>query len=359
MKIVISHTTALEAMRTEGFPALLARRDPHPTLPSEAPSAGEVERWLGSSPIVRQIGGPIALLAEGESARKRCRGFEVRTAGFELPPGSLVNIDQSTAVVSPELLLLQMARIATPLELAMLVCELCGLYAIQPKGPGGLTQREEPLTSTARIVEFLAGMRGVPGVPALRHAAGMAFDLSASPQEAKLAARVAWRRADGGYAIPIVGMNESLEVRRISRRMEEAHVRRPDVILRLPGPDGPGIGLEYNGSDHLREGRQQQDSLRANELLAHGFKPYCLWRDQYQSTSYMDGLMDGVIREELGLSRHRPSARRAAVELARREALLAELDVIDGLSWGSSKTRPAVIRAHEAIDEARERPLDQ
>ena len=46
----------------------------------------------------------------------------------------------------------------------------------------------------------------------------------------------------------------------------------------------------------------------------------------------MDGLMDGVIRSELGLPRHRPSARRAAIELARREALLAELNAIDGLT---------------------------
>lgn len=168
-----------------------------------------------------------------------------------------------------------------------------------------------------------------------------------------------WDRARGGYAIPILGMNESLEVRRISRRLDEAHVRRPDVILRLTGPGGPGIGLEYNGSDHLSEGRQQQDALRANELLAYNFKPYAIWKDQYQSTSYMDGLMDGVIRSELGLPRHRPSARRAAVELARREALLAELNAIDGLRWGASASHPTVIRAREAIEEARERPLDQ
>ena len=35
----------------------------------------------------------------------------------------------------------------------MLVCELCGLYAIQPGGE--LVQREVPLTSIGQIVEFL------------------------------------------------------------------------------------------------------------------------------------------------------------------------------------------------------------
>lgn len=357
MTYVISHTTALEVMRARRFCDFLTHRDPHPTLPTRAPGAGEVERWLETSPIARQLSRPVILLAAGEGNRKRCRGFEVRTAGFELPPASLIKLDEATSIVSPEPLLVQMARIATPLELAMLVCELCGLYAIQPGGE--LVQREVPLTSIGQIVEFLANLGGIPGAPALRRAASAAFDLSASPQESKLAARVAWDRARGGYAIPILGMNESLEVRRISRRLDEAHVRRPDVILRLPGPGGPGIGLEYNGSDHLSEGRQQQDALRANELLAYNFKPYAIWKDQYQSTSYMDGLMDGVIRSELGLPRHRPSARRAAVELARREALLAELNAIDGMTWGTSTSRPSVVRALEAIDEARERPLDQ
>ena len=357
MTYVISHTTALEVMRARRFCDLLAHRDPHPTLPTGAPGAGEVERWLETSPIARQLSRPVVLLAAGEGNRKRCRGFEVRTAGFELPPASLIKLDEATSIVSPEPLLLQMARIATPLELAMLVCELCGLYAIQPGCE--IVQREVPLTSIGQIVEFLTNLGGIPGAPALRRAASVAFELSASPQESKLAARVAWDRARGGYAIPILGMNESLEVRRISRRLDEAHVRRPDVILRLPGPGGPGIGLEYNGSDHLSEGRQQQDALRANELLAYNFKPYSIWKDQYQSTSYMDGLMDGVIRSELGLPRHRPTARRAAVELARREALLAELNVIDGMTWGTSTSRPSVVRALEAIEEARERPLDQ
>ena len=218
MTYVISHTTALEVMRARRFCDLLVHRNPHLTLPTKAPGAGEVERWLETSPIARQLSRPVVLLAAGEGNRKRCRGFEVRTAGFELPPASLIKLDEATSIVSPEPLLLQMARIATPLELAMLVCELCGLYAIQPGGK--IVQREVPLTSIGQIVEFLANLGGIPGAPALRRAASAAFELSASPQESKLAARVAWDRARGGYAIPILGMNESLEVRQIGR----AHV---------------------------------------------------------------------------------------------------------------------------------------
>ena len=82
----------------------------------------------------------------------------------------------------------------------MLVCELCGLYAIQPGGE--LVQREVPLTSIGQIVEFLANLGGIPGAPALRRATSVAFELSASPQESKLAARVAWDRARGATPFP-------------------------------------------------------------------------------------------------------------------------------------------------------------
>ena len=69
MTYVISHTTALEVMRARRFCDLLAHRDPHPTLPTRAPGAGEVERWLETSPIARQLSRPVVLLAAGEGNR--------------------------------------------------------------------------------------------------------------------------------------------------------------------------------------------------------------------------------------------------------------------------------------------------
>ena len=68
----------------------------------------------------------------------------------------------------------------------------------------------------------------------------------------------------------------------------------------------------------------------------------------------MDRLLDGVIRSRLGLPRHRTSKERQSLELTRREALLAELDVIDGVHWGVSKLDPAAIKARESVEEARD-----
>ncbi|WP_321973504.1 hypothetical protein [Paratractidigestivibacter sp.] len=89
-----------------------------------------------------------------------------------------------------------------------------------------------------------------------------------------------------------------------------------------------------------------------NELLALGMRPYVLWRQQYQSMRYMDELFDHQIRAELGLRTPRPTHARAAVELTRRRALLAELNAIDGTRWGASQKGRTVQSALEEVERA-------
>ena len=59
-----------------------------------------------------------------------------------------------------------------------------------------------------------------------------------------------------------------------------------------------------------------------------------------------------VDKTQLSLPPVRPPKNRARLELARRELLLAELDGIDGLSWGVSDKGPLVVNAMERVEEA-------
>ncbi len=173
--------------------------------------------------------------------------------------------------------------------------------------------------------------------------------------ESKLAARVSWPRAKGGYGVPVLSMNRELEVGRISRNLRTAKVRKPDLLFTLPSEGAPGLCLDYHGDVNRAEGRPELDAARMNELLAFGLRPYTLWHDQYQGTAYLDGLVDGVIRRSLGMPSHRTSTRRATLELARREALLAELNTVDEMSWGTSGSGAEALHAREAMDKARSR----
>ena len=162
-------------MRLRRFPSVAPRRDGSLCLPSVAPKAAEVESWAASFAPARQLKLPIELLGSASARSASCRGFKLRVLGFDLPRGSLIRINEETAIVSPELLLLQMARAATPLELFLLVCELCGTYAIQPAVGEGLIQREGALTDLAAIDGFLESVGSVPGSAALRKACGRSF----------------------------------------------------------------------------------------------------------------------------------------------------------------------------------------
>lgn len=354
MVYVLSHTTALDAMRLPRFESYIEKRDPDLRLPDVVPSTQEIESWASARPLGTLFSMPLQLLASASVPHRTKQRVIVGSCSLNLPPGSLIRINDHIAAVCPELLLLQMARRATKLELILLTCELCGLYAIGPEG-GHLIQRAKPLTSKESIRAFLAAVGNVPGAAAVKSASDRAFELCASSQEAKLAARISWRRKEGGYNVPILSMNESLEVRRIVRGLAEARVRRPDILFKLPSERGPGLCLEYKGSNHLSASRQKDDDVRANELLAHGMRQYSIWNEQYQSTSYMDALIDGTVRRELGLARPRPATARAILELARREALLSELNAIDGSSWGTSNMEPEVVAALVKVDEARSR----
>lgn len=199
----------------------------------------------------------------------------------------------------------------------MLIDEICGLYAAHPSFPAGMLQRKAPLSTLDEIRDFADAMPRSAGTAKVRAACGLAVARSGSPMESRL--------------------------------------RKPDILFSLPSDGEFGYCLDYHGWIHDENGRAEADSLRANELLAFGLQPFSIWRSQYESTSYMDGLIDGIIRPRLGLGAHRPRLERRSLELARREALLSELDTIDGLSWGVSERAPRVIKAQEDVEEAKER----
>ena len=347
MDIVLSHTTALAAYRA----GIATRPAADSRLPAKAPGAAEVLAWRSASTLAGNLPHPLTLLV-GESDAHTKNSVYRTSYSSPLPKRSLVAVTEEVRIVTPELLALQMARVATTTELAMLVSELCGLYAIRPDTPTGLVQRARPLTSASRIDAYLKELGGVPGIRKLRSACALSFDRSGSPMESKLAARVSWPRSKGEYAVPILAMNDELEVRRITRNLSNAQVRKPDLLFSLPHEGKPGLCLDYHGDIHHGEGRPEQDALRVNELLAFGLQPYTLWHDQYQGTAYLDGLIDGVVRQKLGLTRHRPNESRATLELARRELLLAELNAVDGMSWGTSDSSPEALLARERVDEA-------
>ncbi|WP_418829666.1 hypothetical protein, partial [Paratractidigestivibacter sp.] len=183
MTYVISHTTALEAMRLADAPRLLAAAEPLDIPDAKAPTKSEADRWLGRSSMGRLLTRPVQMLVADATGSRDNEVFRSRVLRSELPAGAFRRIGTNLAVPCPELLVLQMARLATPLELVLLIEELCGTYAVQPADPSGMLQRKEPLTSRARILEFIGKLNRPPAAAKVREACSLAFDASGSPME--------------------------------------------------------------------------------------------------------------------------------------------------------------------------------
>lgn len=340
MTIAFSHTTALEILRDTALGPRIARERAPMELGDAAPDLDRIGEALSGIGVALSGENPAEVAYLGASGY---HASEMRVAHRYVtapPQGAFLRVTDDVCVASPELLLVQMAAYATELELVLLACELFGLYSLSDGSEFGLVQRKAPLTSKERVLAFLSAGVELLFTRKARAAVERACEMSGSPRESMLYLRLSLPRRLGGYGLPVLAMNESVELARLGDLFRSRRQRRPDLVLSLPDGDRPGICVEYAGAPHLGQGRPQLDDLRQNELMAAGFSPYTIWGEQYNSANYMDDLVDNVIRGRLGLPRRRPGEKRLAIERAQRDLLLCELNAIDGHTWGASRQGP-------------------
>ncbi len=353
MTVAFSHTTALEILRDPALGPKLAEERVPMALGATIPSTDAIAAELSSIRVYPSGEKPVEVAYLSLSGAHGGEDKIVHRYSTELPAESFLRVNDDVAVASPELLLVQMAPRATDLELTLLACELCGLYALSDGEEFGLAQRQAPLTSKEKLLSYLDGISSRYYARKVRTAVDYACEMSGSPRESMLYLRFSLPRRLGGYGVPVLSMNESVELARLGDLFGARRERKPDLVLSLPDGDRPGVCVEYAGAPHLGQGRPQLDDLRQNELMAAGFSPYTIWADQYNSMNYMDDLVDNVIREKLGLSRRRPGEKRLAIERAQRDLLLCELNAVDGHSWGTSKSSPEYLSLLARVAEAK------
>ncbi len=318
MDIVISHIDALRVARRcrrwrehVAAPAALPSRMP---TPKEARELRLVYPFLAEKTEV--LLGDVKTCHVSPVARGR-----VWSAA--LPPEAFIEISPGVRCASPLFIPVLLASYLGRWEMRLLLAELMGLYSIAPETPMGLTQRNEPLVTRDELAAFLDKLGSARGTKIVREALSEAPELAASPLEAKLYLRATLPLARGGYNMEGVVLNSSFELRRITSRIKTLQVRKPDLLF--IGPAG-GVCLDYMGAWHDK--RASVDARRRNELLANGFKPYEIYKDNYDDLDYMDGLMR-AIRVDLGI----PSAHLTCEQQERnrraRHALWRELEHVN------------------------------
>ncbi len=323
MDVVISHMAALRLLRVRRY-LPLGWKDAALPLPNEMPAPADALELKRLMPELADLEGPLGILVSRKAAVHKSRAFTARAIARPLPAGSLIWLAPGIRCTSPLLLPVLLAGVLKELELQMLLAELLGLYSICDQG---LIQRREPLVTRNELEAFLDSLGPMKGVAVVRRALRNAPVMAASPQEAKLYIRVTRPFLRGGYQMGEVVLNDPVAIERITGA--SLRFRKPDLLF-LSGEKG--VCLDYMGAWHDSEPNVRRDAARRNELLAAGFKPYEIFKNQYNNLDYMDGLMVRI-REDLGLYKPRP---KKSVKVARRRAryeLWRELEAIDLRAW--------------------------
>ena len=238
MDILLSHTTALEALRTWGAQDLIGTGAASaPEVPEKVPLQAELLARIGDNDLLASLSRPLHLLATRTRGSRRTALVHEHLQSGPLPGGSVIRLAPGLCCVAAEELAVEMSLSLTLLELVILLSELMGLYAICPSCRKGMYQRERPLMTPESLLSHLDALGPRRGTRLVRRALAMACVRSGSPRETKLALRLSLKPSLGGYGLHVLSMNEPLEVRRIHDRMQRG-VRRPDILV--AGPERPG-----------------------------------------------------------------------------------------------------------------------
>lgn len=262
MNICLSHDAAFRWLVRNRNPRITGNRTTARVLPCTSPFVSE-SRTLRS--LLGIEDGKLEVLVRTSAGRRDGDCLRSHYSGSAYPAGSFVKVPVegfgAVCCSSPELTFLQIAVKHTLLETVYMGYALCSSYRIDADAENGIALREgddEPLTSVARIGQYLAKVDGTYGSAKARRALAYVRDGSISPTESAMAMALSMPRRFGGFAAGDVVLGENVAGRGClsvaegsgtSGRMltvRSPNRRRDVAALNISLPDGIG-GRRTNG----------------------------------------------------------------------------------------------------------------
>lgn len=258
MGLTLSHVSALDATRAIRCNGSDLRK--MTTTELCAPSVWKGERW-----VMGLFGKPdwqwlapskqhhLHVLVDHKSNYIRMATIESHAQTRELPPNSIIWLDQHASMVCPELLFLQMAQLLSLPELVQLGNELCGNFS-RPSVASLQSDAKTHIpsaTSVAQISAYLESADGIWGVKAARRALSYVSDHALSAPESILATMYALPLDEYGYGMGPVSLNQRVyldgeDSEDLWGSVSTVRSRFPDLLCSFAP-----VGINYDGEGHL------------------------------------------------------------------------------------------------------------
>ncbi|MDO4806688.1 MAG: hypothetical protein Q4A07_05510 [Coriobacteriales bacterium] len=252
MSITLSHQSALDVVR-------MLRTDGTSIQEMDYGRLAKPSSWVGkrldgrsfASPRWRwpqpKAGRPLHVFVPEEAARMRGVHMRSHVSPPNLPPHSILWLDEFSSVVCPELLFVQMAQTFSLPMLVMLGHELCGHFSRCANNPcGGPVAEDIPAaTSVERLSNYLGALGRARGLPHAKKALRYIGDHALSVPEAVLATIYALPASESGYGMGPVTLNERVVLGDASVHSGKT-CRYPDIMFSFAP-----VGINYDGEGHL------------------------------------------------------------------------------------------------------------
>lgn len=292
--MILCNITALRYHRVP----LVCRDDLHARI-SRLCHAG-ARALLGDEVIAGYLGSPLHTLVGEDSKRGRCASQYRHLFRGELSFGALWRLNSYLEVASPELALLGLAPFLSPVQLSMLVHEVCGgfvvvdlpsAHRIEVQGlvdrgwHGGegwspvldarrrltdLWQRP-PLVDVSELRVFAERNKGRRGaVPLLRAAEGFMGE-ARSPFEVRAALQYGLSRWHGGEGLDVV-LNERIPLNQSAQALCGQSVCFADLLITSRDKTRQLIVECQSGLIHSAADRQLRDFDRQAALTSMGYE---------------------------------------------------------------------------------------
>lgn len=281
---------------------------------------------LPSSPIERVrhaartlgLNEPIDVVVGKHRARRNSKAAICHIWSGPLSNGLVVGVAPGVYVVSPELVLAQMANELGLTKLIMLGMELCGSYS---PSRDGCAWDCPPLTDVKRLGWLSSCIDCCRGAKAMRRAGEYILDGAASPMESKLAMLLSLPRSMGGFGCGVPLLNARVELSDSARRESERSYLLADLLF----PDA-GVDVEYQGKEwHRDDEARWRDEARQNALVMMGMTCLFVSAEHMASERRLESIAD-TIRSRAG-KRGFKSSESASMRFARK-ALMGERPIV-------------------------------
>lgn len=304
----LCNISALELIRASGrlLPSLLDKPRSSDLRRSRVDALAAIEDDLVRLGV---HGRPVHLLVGRQRARHRSAGIACHTMLCPPPARSIIHLDGTWAVTSPELTFISLA--SSPdldlIELALIGYELCGTYVLDASWDG-LTNTDAPCTSTRDIRHALDALPAYGKPQRARQALDLVLDRSNSPMETIVALLLCAPRRLGGLGLSGAQMNYRIVTPVGPRYVDIAF---PEL----------NVGLEYKGRRSHSIERTARDDRRQNKLVGSGMSILNIWYEDLVEQHLFKQLIADLYRAANLRYRNRTSGFETKQALLRHQVL--------------------------------------